>query len=49
MHQDEYIEAKKKERDYTGEIRDAYKELIDTVKGYMNDGKSWRPSRKLLN
>ena len=39
MHQDEYIEAKKKERDYTGEIRDAYKELIDTVKGYMNDGK----------
>lgn len=37
LHQEEYIEAQKKQRDYAGEIRDAYQELMDTIRGYTHD------------
>lgn len=37
LHQEEYIEAQKKQKDYGEEIRRAYQELIDTVSGYMHD------------
>ncbi len=37
LHQEEYIEAQKKQKDYGEEIRRAYQELIDTVRGYMHD------------
>ncbi len=37
LHQEEYIEAQKKQRDYAGEIRDAYQELMDTIRGYIHD------------
>lgn len=37
LHQEEYIEAQNKQKDYGEEIRRAYQELIDTVSGYMHD------------
>lgn len=39
LHQEEYIEAQKKQKDHTEEIRQAYQELMDTVKVYIHDPK----------
>ena len=39
IHQDEYIEAQKGQKDYSREIQEAHDELIAAVKGYMHDEK----------
>ena len=37
LHQEEYLEAQKEQKDYLEEIETAYKELFDTVKGYIHE------------
>lgn len=37
LHQEEYFEVQKEQKNYAEEIDTAYKELFDTVKGYIHD------------